>query len=91
MPLPTEPTQRPREPKARTDKAEKANKDLMLKAIFCILIGLGVLVSPYFIRSPGMQDIVARSSLVGWFALVLGIGFGITWLRRRIGAAKRAS
>ncbi|RYX91827.1 MAG: hypothetical protein EOO28_24560 [Comamonadaceae bacterium] len=61
----------------------------MLKAIFCILIGLGVLVSPYFIRSPGMQNIVAQSSLVGWFALVLGLGFGITWLRRRMGAGKR--
>ena len=89
MPLPNAPTQKPREPKARTDKADKANKDLLLKAIFCVLIGLGVLVSPYFIKSPGMQGIVAQSSLVGWFALVLGIGFGITWLRRRMGAAKQ--
>jgi len=42
-----------------------------------VLIGLGVLISPYFIQSPGMQGIVAKASLVGWFALVLGIDFGV--------------
>jgi hypothetical protein len=41
-----------------------------------------VLISPYFIQSPGMQGIVAQSSLVGWFALALGIGFGIAYARR---------
>jgi hypothetical protein len=63
--------------------ASKADNELAIKAILCSMIGLGVLLSPYFITSPGMQGIVAKSTLVGWFALVLGIGFGVAWARRR--------
>ena len=62
----------------------KANNELALRGILCMLIGLGVLVSPYFISSPGMQGIVAQSSLVGWFALVLGIAFLGLYARRRM-------
>jgi hypothetical protein len=29
-----------------------------------------------------MQGIVANASLVGWFSLVLGIGFGVAYGRR---------
>jgi hypothetical protein len=29
-----------------------------------------------------MQGIVAQSSLVGWFSLVLGAGFGVAYGRR---------
>ena len=77
MPLPKEPT---RQPLRKIDKrAEKADKELLFKGVLCVLIGLGVLISPYFIQSPGMQGIVAQSSLVGWFALVLGLGFAVTW------------
>ncbi len=77
MPLPQEPT------RAFTNaKTTKADQELLFKAILCGLIGLGVLISPYFITSPGMQGIVAQSSLVGWFALVLGIGFGLAYARR---------
>ena len=86
MPLPTAPTRRPNNPNTRqADK--KANGDLLLKGILCVLIGLGVLVSPYFITSPGMQGIVANASLVGWFALVLGVAFLGLYLRRRLTAA----
>jgi len=49
-----------------------------------LLIGLGVLLSPYFITSPGMQSIVAQSGLVGWFALVLGLAFIGLYVRRRL-------
>ena len=48
------------------------------------MIGLGVVVSPYFITSPGMQSIVASSAAVGWFALVLGLAFVGLYARRRI-------
>jgi hypothetical protein len=51
---------------------------------------LGVLVSPYFISSPGMQGIVAKSSPVGWFALVLGCAFIGLYTRRRMAAPSRA-
>jgi hypothetical protein len=77
MPLPQEPT-RP----LTNAKSAQADKELLFKAVLCVLIGLGVLISPYFIESPGMQGIVAQSSLVGWFALVLGIGFGVAYGRR---------
>ncbi|WP_341912857.1 hypothetical protein [Polaromonas sp. YR568] len=56
----------------------------MVKGLLCVLIGLAVLVSPYFITSPGMQGIVANSSLVGWFALVLGLGLIGVYARRRL-------
>ena len=54
-----------------------------MKGILCILIGLGVLVSPYFIKSPGTQNIVAQSAVVGWFALALGLAFVGLYARRR--------
>lgn len=75
MPLPAPPTRR---------HSNKANNELLLKGILCALIGLGVLISPYFITSPGMQGIVASSSLVGWFALVLGCGFIGVYVWRRL-------
>ena len=80
MPMPDAPTQKPNNSNVR----RKANNELALRGILCVLIGLGVLVSPYFISSPGMQGIVAQSSLVGWFALVLGIAFLGLYARRRL-------
>jgi uncharacterized membrane protein HdeD (DUF308 family) len=80
MPMPDAPTQKPNNSNVR----RKANNELALRGILCLLIGLGVLVSPYFITSPGMQGIVAQSSLVGWFALVLGIAFLGLYARRRM-------
>ncbi len=96
MPLPLPPTQAPAQRPAqksvnnpaakaiKTIKATKANNELAIKGILCILIGLGVVVSPYFITSPGMQGIVAKSAAVGWFALVLGLAFVGLYARRRM-------
>jgi hypothetical protein len=80
MPLPQEPTQRPQK---KLDT--KANNELAIKGVLCILIGLGVVLSPYFITSPDMQGIVANSAAVGWFALVLGLAFMGLYARRRFG------
>ncbi|CAN5167288.1 hypothetical protein BH10PSE16_BH10PSE16_29490 [soil metagenome] len=88
MPLPDAPTRRPNNPNTR-QADRKANHDLLIKGILCDLIGLGVLVSPYFISSPGMQGIVAKASLVGWFALVLGCAFIGLYVRRRMTAAAK--
>lgn len=83
MPLPNAPTRRPNNPTNRqSDK--KTNNDLLTKGVLCSLIGLGVLLSPYFVTSPGMQGIVANASLVGWFALVLGVAFIGLYVRRRL-------
>ena len=91
MPLPKPPTQAPtQKPQskantmANTKANTKANNELAIKGILCILIGLGVVISPYFITSPGMQGIVAKSAAVGWFALVLGLAFAGLYARRRM-------
>ena len=75
MPLPPPPIRR---------QSNKTNNELLFKGILCALIGLAVLISPYFIKSPGMQGTVASASLVGWFALVLGVAFIGVYGRRRL-------
>ena len=85
MPLPIPPTRRPSTPASR-QADNKANNELLFKGILCALIGLAVLTSPYFITSPGMQGIVAKSSLLGWFALVLGCAFIGVYIWRRMAA-----
>ncbi len=78
MPLPQTPAQQSHS-KANT----KANNELAIKGILCMMIGLGVVITPYFITSPGMQGIVAQSAVVGWFALALGLGFLGLYGKRR--------
>ena len=68
--------------------ADKADKELLFKGVTCALIGLVVLVAPYVARSPSVQDMMARSALVGWFALVLGGAFLVRYGMRRAAAAK---
>ncbi|MCY1164507.1 MAG: hypothetical protein V4455_00800 [Pseudomonadota bacterium] len=96
MSLPKPPKQRPSKASystgtetAQSRASQKANNELLFKGILCSLIGLGVLISPYFITSPGMQGIVAQSSLVGWFALVLGVAFIGLYARRRMSPSKK--
>lgn len=43
------------------------------RGILCAIIGIAVLVSPYFLQSPKWRDMVGGAYLVGWFALVLGV------------------
>jgi VIT1/CCC1 family predicted Fe2+/Mn2+ transporter len=91
MPLPPAPDQKPNVPARRLAASLlKANNELLVKGLLCLLIGAGVLVSPYFITSPGMQSIVAQSSLVGWFAVVLGAAFVGLYARRRMAAAAKS-
>ena len=47
-----------------------------------------MLIAPYVARSPSVQDIMAQSALVGWFALVLGGGFMVRYAMRRAAATK---
>jgi VIT1/CCC1 family predicted Fe2+/Mn2+ transporter len=90
MPLPPPPIKNPMSPPAGSPpRLLKANNELLVKGVLCLLIGAGVLVSPYFITSPGMQSIVAQSSLVGWFAVVLGAAFVGLYARRRMAASAK--
>lgn len=73
-------------------RSHKANAELLQKGILCAFIGLAVLLSPFFIKSPGMQGIVANASLVGWFALVLGCALMARYaMRRRAAGAAHPS
>lgn len=83
MPLPNAPT-RKHQNSPEANRKPPISNELLFKAILCTLIGLGVLLSPYFITSPGMQGIVANSSWVGWFALVLGVALTGVYIRRRL-------
>jgi uncharacterized membrane protein HdeD (DUF308 family) len=80
MPLPPPPVRR---------HSTKASNELLFKGILCALIGLAVLLSPHFITSPGMQNLVAGAALVGWFALVLGAAFIAVYARRRLSPQQR--
>jgi uncharacterized membrane protein HdeD (DUF308 family) len=61
---------------------KKARKDLLIKGLLLCCIGVAVLLAPLFIHAPGIEAI-AGSSVVGWFALVLGIAFIAQWALRR--------
>lgn len=71
-----------------TDKQEaqlkKADQELLFKGIAITLIGVVILLGPYFARSPAVQELLTGGRVVGWFALVLGVAFlGQYFLRRR--------
>ncbi len=59
------------------------DRELLYKGVFIALIGVGVLLSPKFMSASAMRDMVSASTLVGWFALVLGGGFLVQYLLRR--------
>ena len=88
MPLPPPPTRR-LDNAANRQADRKANNELLAKGALCVLIGVGVLAAPYITASPGVQHLVAQSSVVGWFALALGCGFiGVVGRRRRAASSK---
>ncbi len=62
---------------------KQKDRELLYKGVFIALIGLGVLLSPQFMSASAMRDMVSTSSLVGWFALVLGGGFIVQYALRR--------
>ncbi|QHI96624.1 hypothetical protein GT347_00585 [Xylophilus rhododendri] len=58
-------------------------QNFLFRGIACIVIGLAVLLAPGFLKSPGLQEAVGGSSLVGWFAVVLGVALVAVHLLRR--------
>ena len=71
-------------PQPKQAQRRKAEQDLLFKGIVIALIGVVVLLGPYFSRSPAVQELLRGAALVGWFALVLGVAFlGQYFLRRR--------
>jgi len=79
MPLPKPPVQRAR---------NKDDAELLFKGVTCALIGVVILLAPYFARSASVQDLMRQAYVVGWFALVLGCAFLARYVLRRIAADK---
>ena len=89
MPLPPPPTRRPNN--AATRQAQKkADNELLFKGVLCVLIGAGVLLWPYFTTTSSVQEMLQSTSIVGWFALLLGCGFIAVFARRRMAAAEKS-
>ncbi|MCU4117975.1 hypothetical protein [Variovorax sp. N23] len=53
------------------------------RGVLCLLIGIAVLVAPYFLQSPHWHDMIAGAATVGWFALVLGMALIVVDLVQR--------
>ena len=64
-------------------KRSQSDGDMLLRGVLCVLIGLGVLVSPHFMGASGLRDMVAGAWLVGWFSLGLGLVFVVRFVSRR--------
>ena len=84
MPAPLDTSRTP-----KATKATKADKELLFKGVTLALIGLVILLAPYVARSASVRDLMGQVALVGWFALVLGIAFGVQYGLRRAKAGRR--
>lgn len=63
---------------------KKPAQDLLFKGLVISLIGVVILLGPYFARSPAVQELLDGGRVVGWFALILGVALlGQYFLRRR--------
>ena len=75
MPLP--------EPRSTSRKSAKGDNEILIKGMTCTLIGLIILITPYVKPGGGISQLLAQSSPVGWFALVLGLALMVQALVRR--------
>lgn len=61
----------------------QADNDLLIKGATCTIIGLVVLIAPFFMPASEMRNILLQAPIVGWFALVLGGAFVAQGLLRQ--------
>ncbi len=64
-------------------KNAKADNEVLIKGLTCALIGLIILVTPYFKPEGSISQLFLQVIPVGWFALVLGLAFVALFLLRR--------
>lgn len=88
MPLPPPPT-RKLDNAANRLASSKADNDLLIKGVLCALIGAVILLAPHVVRSSSVQELMASASVVGWFALVLGLALIGLFVRRKVALARR--
>ena len=63
--------------------SRKADIELLIKGVTCAIIGIVVLVAPYFMRASDLSNLFREGYIVGWFAVALGAAFVIQGLVRR--------
>jgi len=85
MPLPTAPTRKPNN-EGNRQAISKANRKFLLTGMLCAFIGLSMGVSPRFITSPGLQEMVRTVALLGWWVLAVGCALIGWYAWRRIAA-----
>jgi len=72
-----------------TSRRTPQANDVLVKGVILGLIGLILLVAPYFMPGTPLRDMFIQSRVVGWFAFVLGLAFmakdGLRRLRQRRG------
>ena len=66
-----------------TPHRRKADQEILFKGVTVALIGLVILLAPYIARSDSVREMMGQASVVGWFALVLGLAFVVQWAVRR--------
>ena len=64
-------------------KSDRKDNEILIKGLTCALIGLIILIAPYVKPEGGISQLLAQSTPVGWFALVLGLAFVVQFLVRR--------
>lgn len=62
--------------------AQAAN-EILIKGLILAIIGLVLLIAPYFMHATPLRDMFVSAYLAGWFALVLGLAFVGQFLVRR--------
>jgi len=58
------------------------------RGILCVLIGAAVLLGPRFLQGTRWFEMVAGASVVGWFALALGVALIVVDLVQRAKARR---
>jgi len=56
---------------------------MLERGILCLLIGAAVLLGPHFLQGTRWFEMVAGASVVGWFAVALGIALIVVDLVQR--------
>ncbi len=72
-------------------RRHKEHAELLFKGVTCTIIGIVILLAPYYAKSLSVRDLMGQVYLVGWFALVLGVAFigRWGWLRARASGQPR--
>lgn len=67
----------------KSNAPRKNRNEILIKGMTIALIGLIILVAPLLKPDSSIGQLFAQSSLVGWFALILGLAFIVQFLLRR--------